>query len=278
MLQPSLLNNLSTAQISALPVLYGRQDRRIGDFFAVEKTNEPAVDLSGANLFEQASLRAEDLNAGILELSGDLGKVKGLGLKMQKGIILINGDVGMHLGAFMSGGCIIVRGNSAAWTGAHLCGGIIFVLGNVGHFTGSAYWGYRVGMTGGMIVVHGSAGDMTARLMRRGILIIRGNAGDFTASEMIAGTVIVEKETGRRAGAQMKRGTLILSTQPELLPTFRYNCLIRPTFMGILRRSLRDCRIKAGFLEEDSLFLRFSGDTAVCGKGEIFIRYNEKPA
>jgi len=274
-LQPSLLNGLSTAQISAMPVLYGRQDRQIGDFFEVERKQEPTCDLPSANSFVDASFQDEDLAAGILELSGDLGKVKGLGLKMQKGIIIVNGDAGMHLGAFMSGGCIIVRGNSASWTGAHLSGGTIFILGNVGHFTGSAYWGCKAGMTGGMIVVHGSAGDMTARLMRRGILIIRGNAGDFTGSEMIAGTVIVEKETGRRAGAQMKRGTLILSTPPELLPTFRYNCLIRPTFMHILWRSLHDRRIEAGFLYDNSLFLRYSGDTAVCGKGEIFIRCKE---
>lgn len=274
-LQPSLLNGLSTAQISAMPVLYGRQDRQIGDFFEVERKGGATDDLTGANFFEDASLQDEDLAAGILELHGDLSKVKGLGLQMQKGIIIVNGDAGMHLGAFMSGGCIIVRGSSASWTGAHLSGGSIFVLGNVEHFTGSAYWGCKAGMTGGIIVVHGSAGDMTARLMRRGLVIIRGNAGDFTCSEMIAGTVIVGKETGRRAGAQMKRGTLILSTPPQLLPTFRYNCLIKPTFMHILARALDDRRIAADFLHNNYLFLRYSGDTAVCGKGEIFIRCKE---
>ncbi|HAP31831.1 MAG TPA: hypothetical protein DCQ14_02055, partial [Firmicutes bacterium] len=55
MLQPSLLSSLSTTQIGALPVLYGRQDRQIGDFFEVEKMQGAACDLSVTKLCEPVS-------------------------------------------------------------------------------------------------------------------------------------------------------------------------------------------------------------------------------
>src|SRR5207249_10937923 len=80
-LSPDVVAGLSHDDIRALPVLLGKRQRRLDDFFTVE----------GAGGDE-------------LELRGDLGRVKWIGRGMTRGRIRVAGNAGMHLGAHMKGG------------------------------------------------------------------------------------------------------------------------------------------------------------------------------
>lgn len=71
-----------------------------------------------------------------------------IGHKLQKGNLIIEGDLGYRLGDWMEGGEIIVKGNAGDQTGA---------------------W-----MEGGRIVVHGSVGEETGWDMHKGRIIVYG--------------------------------------------------------------------------------------------------------
>ena len=73
---PDAIALLANDQIRALPVILGKRQYRLEDFFAIE----------GAG--------SENL-----ELHGDAGRVKWIGRGMTRGRITIFGDAGMHLGA-----------------------------------------------------------------------------------------------------------------------------------------------------------------------------------
>jgi formylmethanofuran dehydrogenase subunit C len=77
-LAPDVLAGLSHAEVCALPVVLGKRQRRLDDFFDVE----------GAG--------SEDI-----VIRGDAGRVKWIGRGMTRGRISIAGNAGMHLGAFM---------------------------------------------------------------------------------------------------------------------------------------------------------------------------------
>src|SRR5208337_5390483 len=100
----------------------------------------------------------------------------------------------------------------------------IHVAGNAGHGLGGAYRGSRHGMNRGMIVVEGSAGNEVGAAMRRGLIVVKQNVGDFAGAFMIAGSIIVFGKMGIRAGAGLLRGSIITFQEPELLPTYRYDC------------------------------------------------------
>src|SRR5437899_2216877 len=87
-LSPDVMATLTNAAIRALPVLLGKRQRRVDDFFAVEG-------------------EASDE----LEIRGDVRKVKWIGRQMSRGRIAVVGNAGMHLGAYMKGGTIDVTGN-----------------------------------------------------------------------------------------------------------------------------------------------------------------------
>jgi formylmethanofuran dehydrogenase subunit C len=94
-----------------------------------------------------------------LLLSGDLGRVDGIGASMTGGRVLVEGRCGHHLGARMSGGEIAVRGGAGDWAGAEMAGGVLRISGAAAARLGAAYPGARAGMTGGEIVVAGDAGE-----------------------------------------------------------------------------------------------------------------------
>jgi formylmethanofuran dehydrogenase subunit C len=149
-------------------------------------------------------------------------------------------------------------------------GGRIHVRGNAGHLVGAAYRGSRAGMRGGVILVEGNAGNEIGGTMRRGLIAIGGNTGDFVAVSLIAGTVFVFGQPGIRSGAGMKRGTLALfGERPQLLPTFRIDCVYRPVFMSLYLRQLRawGFPVREEFLH--GFYRRYSGDLVALGKGEI---------
>lgn len=93
----------------------------------------------------------------------------GLGVFLQRGKLIIKGDVLDYTGAFMRGGMILVKGNIKYWTGYFKQGGLIVIEGNEGMFTA-----FR--MRGGNIwVVKGDAEDPEEYMNEDGEIIFNEN-------------------------------------------------------------------------------------------------------
>ncbi|MEX0726906.1 MAG: formylmethanofuran dehydrogenase subunit C [Planctomycetaceae bacterium] len=236
-------------------IQHGNQQLPLGEFFSAE----------GSAADEQ------------IVWEGDCSKVKLIGALHKQGTIRVEGNVGMHLGAEMTGGEIIVRGNAADWVGAEMHGGRIRIHGNAGHLVGAVYRGGRRGMTGGEILIDGDAGNEIGQTMRRGLIAIGGKAGDAIGFSMIAGTVLVFGEPGIRHGAGMKRGTIGLlaeSSAPDMLPTFRYCTVYRPTFLRVYLKVLQQRGFPVPERCWSTRLHRFAGDFLEEGKGEILVTEN----
>lgn len=245
---PDNFQSKSAAEIVNLPVTHGNERGRIGDFFEVDG----------------------DRSAEIV-LNGDLSRVKNIGAGMTLGSIRVNGDVGMHLGAAMRGGEINVLGSVGDWAGAEMAGGKISITGNAGHGLGGAYRGSRHGMNRGLIIVEGSAGNEVGAAMRRGLIVVKGDVGDFAGAFMIAGSIVVFGKLGIRAGAGLLRGSIITFQEPELLPTYSYDCSYNPDYLNLLFQTLRNNGISIPAQHAASRFRRYSGDFNRLGKGEILV-------
>jgi formylmethanofuran dehydrogenase subunit C len=238
----------SVEAIAGMTVAYGNESARLGDFFQVD----------GDGTWE-------------INLHGDLSRVKNIAAGMTQGKVAIHGDVGMHLGSGMQGGEIHVHGNTGDWTGAEMKGGKIHIRGNAGHDLGGAYRGSRSGMNRGLIIVEGNAGNETGALMRRGLIVVTGNAGDFAGAFMIAGSIVVFGKLGIRAGAGLLRGSIVTFEQPELLPTYRYDCSYSPGFLKLMFQNLRSHGLSISDDYMSGRYRRYSGDLNRLGKGEILV-------
>jgi formylmethanofuran dehydrogenase subunit C len=251
-ISPDMLLGKSADEVEALPVFHGNNEMKLGDFFNVKLQSD----------------------SDTVEVEGDLSKVKLLGNGMSSGRLVIHGNVGAHLGAGITGGEIFVEGNAADWAGREMSGGRIVIKGNAGHMLGSAVRGATVGMLGGEILVHGSAGNEIGHGMRRGLIAIGKNSGDFTGVNMKAGTIVVMGQLGQRPGAGLRRGTIVSMESAELLPTFTYDCVYRPTFLTPYLLHLR----KTGFDIADEVitgnYERWSGDSIELNRGEILLYVN----
>jgi formylmethanofuran dehydrogenase subunit C len=238
----------TAAEIARLTVFSGNASIALGDVFAI------------------AGDGAEEI-----VVEGDLSRVRQIGAKMIQGQIIVHGDVGMHLGAKMGGGEIVVHGNADDWVGAEMTGGLIRVKGDAGHCLGGAYPGSRRGMNRGMIIVEGNTGDEVGATMRRGLIAVLGDIGDLAGESAIAGSIIVFGRLGARAGAGMKRGSLVTFHSPELLPTFRYDCVYQPGFLRLMLQNLRAHGVAVRDEYLTGYYRRYSGDMNALGKGEILV-------
>jgi formylmethanofuran dehydrogenase subunit C len=248
-IRPDIFADKSYQEIEILPIYYGNKERRLGEIFEV---------------------RGE--KADRIRVIGDLSHIKKIGYGMKGGGIVIEGNVGMHLGATMEGGEIVVEGNASDWLGAEMRGGLIRVKGDAGNLIGAAYRGSKRGMNRGTIIVEGNAGNEVGERMRRGLIVILGDACDFIGARMIAGSIIVFGKIGERPGAGMKRGTIVTFHEPRLLPTFRYDCAYSPIFLRVYLRALRRCcglEIREDYITGS--YRRYNGDISELGKGEILI-------
>jgi formylmethanofuran dehydrogenase subunit C len=247
-ISPDVTASLAHDALRALPVYLGKRQRRLDDIFEVEG-------------------EASDE----LEVRGDAGKVKWIGCGMTRGRIVIAGNAGMHLGAYMKGGTIEVTGNASDWVGAEMAGGLIRVRGNAGGQAGAAYRGSLSGMTGGTILIGGSAGLEVGMRMRRGVIAVGGPVRDFAGLQMKGGTIVLRGGAELRTGAWMVRGTIVSLAPLRLLPTFACACTYQPTFLRLYAKHLR----AVGFAVPEEVgggtFQRYTGDTAVPGKGEILV-------
>ena len=245
---PDVMSALDHAAVCALPVYLGKRVCRIDDFFTVEgeKSDEISV-------------------------QGDLKKVRWIGRGMSGGRISIDGNAGMHLGAYMKGGTIEVSGAASDWVGGEMSGGLIRVGGNAGGQIGAAYRGSPRGMTDGTILIGGSAGLEVGMRMKRGLIVIGGPVRDFAGLEMKGGTIVLRSGAELRTGAWMQRGTIISLKTIPLLPSFLYSSSYAPTFMGVLARQLASLGLSLPFDPQAGTYQRFLGDTSVVGKGEILV-------
>ena len=250
-ISPDALMGLSESDASALPIYHGNRKVDLGEFF----------EISG-RLSESDST---------LELEGDLSRVKLIGHSMSTGRLIIDGNVGAHLGAAMKGGEIQVNGNASDWVGREMSGGRIVIHGNAGHMVGSAVRGSSLGVQGGEIIIHGNALNEAGNGMRRGLIAIGGSSNDFTGVNMLAGTIIVLGALGMRTGAGMKRGSIISMERCEILPTFTYNSTIQPDFIRFYLLHLR--KLGMAFNDEyiSGRYERWSGDSIELNKGEILM-------
>lgn len=245
---PDVMKNLSLEEIENLPLQYGNKTYPLGDFFLVE--GEPGE---------------------TLELKGDFSRVKRVGEKMSCGNITIHGDVGMHTGNSMSGGLLEIKGNVGDWLGGEMKGGTIHVRGNAGDCVGGAYRGSTKGLNNGAIVIDGNCGHMAGELMMRGFIAVLGDVGDYAGCMMKGGTIVVMGQSQQRIGGGMKRGTIICINQPELLPTFHYDCRYQPTFMPLVWAKLRQLGVDISPEYDLGTYLHYSGDSSELGKGEIIV-------
>ncbi|MBU4502050.1 MAG: hypothetical protein KKA79_05625 [Nanoarchaeota archaeon] len=93
-------------------------------------------------------------------------ELNGVGMYLQKGTLIINGNVNNSIGWGMKDGKLIVKGNAYDYTG----------------------WC----MEGGEVVVKGNANDNTGCYMKGGELVVEGDVNDFTGFDMAGGELVVE--------------------------------------------------------------------------------------
>jgi formylmethanofuran dehydrogenase subunit C len=249
-LRPDTMAGLSALEVARLPVWVGNRTEPAGEVFAVEG----------------------DATDGRVEFEGDCSKVSGIGQELSSGRIIVRGHAGHHLGAKMRGGVIQVDGSAGDWAGAEMRGGLIQVAGSAASGVGAAYPGSRVGVRDGAILVAGDVGHEAGLCMRRGLIAVGGSAGDDFGRAMVAGSLFAFGAVGKRVGAGMKRGTIVcFGKPPEILPTFRATGRLRPHFVTIYLKWLRE----RGAIVPDEAFSgafdKFNGDLVDDGQGEILI-------
>ncbi|HEX9109486.1 MAG TPA: formylmethanofuran dehydrogenase subunit C [Longimicrobiales bacterium] len=247
--RPDALSALSENEIARVTVWHGREPCALGDFF----------DVRGG--------RSADVR-----ITGDCSRVKGLGVGMAGGSLLVEGNAGAHVGAGMTGGTLRVSGDAGDWAGAEMAGGTLEIAGSAGDHLAGAYAGSTRGMRGGVVIVRVDAGEFAAERLRRGLVAVAGNVGDHAGLGMIAGTLLVLGDVGRRPGAGLKRGSIVVHGRAQLLPTFRYACTYVPPVLALVQRVLLERHgLDAVARYEGGAYRRFTGDYADLGKGEILL-------
>jgi len=200
----------------------------------------------------------------ILDIWGDISRVKRLGQGMSTGKMILHGGSGMHLGNQMTGGEILVEGDVASWCGSEMKGGSITVKGSAGHYLGGSYRGSSKGMQGGRIEVFGSTGNEAGCRMVAGEILLHGSTGDFCGIHQTGGLITVGGACGARPGASMMGGCLILDGEVESL-------LPGAEFVG----SIQDPVVEGKGLS--GLYLEFKCDMAERRQGRILLRAETNP-
>ena len=254
-LSPDVVAPLAHSDVCALPVYFGKRRRRLDDFFEIE----------GAGSDE-------------LEIHGDVSRVKWIGRGMSRGHIKVEGHAGMHLGAYMKGGRIDVTGNASDWVGGEMSGGLIHVQGNAGGQVGAAYRGSLSGMSDGTILIEGTAGLEVGMLMKRGLIVVGGRVRDFAGLYMKGGSLFLLGGATLRTGAWMSRGTIVSLATLPLLPTFTYSCDYNPGFLSLYARRLQTLGFALPHEAGEGVYRRYTGDTAMPGRGELLLWQAATPA
>jgi len=247
-ISPDLLQDKTREKIEKLKIWEGNKQKNLGELFKIEEVkteNQP--------------------DGAVIAAYGDLSKVRRVGASMQSGAIIIDGDVGTHLGEEMRGGKVVVHGNVGGWAGAMMKGGTIEVHGDAGDYLGAPYRGCSEGMHGGKIIVHGNVGVEAGAHMSKGTIRVYGVAGQFVGFRMRGGTIYVQKDCEGRAGACMTDGKIIVGGFLEsVLPTFTIDSV--------------KAKVKIeGEETAEGLFYVFLGDLAENGDGKLYVSKEKNP-
>jgi formylmethanofuran dehydrogenase subunit C len=247
-LTPHILANKKLGEIEKLALQTTRQKLCVGDIFTLSGGDAENIVIEGGS--HRFDCVAEGMNAGS---------------------ILVIGEVGARAGRRMAGGRLTIKGNAGPWTASGMTAGFVEIAGDAGDRLGGPLAGEVHGMSGGMLVVRGDAGERAGDRLRRGLAIIEGNAGAGAGSRMLAGSLIICGTAGPQAGYLLRRGTLALgATQDDLGPTF-LDCGVHDLVaLRLLAAFARESSRGAAQLLRGAL-RRFMGDTALLGKGEIFV-------
>ncbi|MDW6026405.1 formylmethanofuran dehydrogenase subunit C [Mesorhizobium sp. BAC0120] len=188
---------------------------------------------------------------------------------MTEGTVRVIGDVGAQAGRGMRGGRLTIEGNAGPHAGSGMRGGRLEIWGRAGDHLGAPLAGELAGMAGGMLIVRGKAGDFAGDRMRRGLITVLKGCGNHAGCRMIAGTLVVAGTAGEMPGYLMRRGSILLDRAPRnLSPSFVESGAPDNVFATLVDRHL----IAEGILKRPLLGnapLRYGGDNAVLGKGEI---------
>ena len=244
-ISPDVFAKKSAKQIAALEMYEGNRKLSIGDLFDIKVDNPSSEDLT-------------------IKIEGNVSTVRNIGFRMSMGQVIVDGDVGMHLGEEMSGGGITVSGNAGSWAASQMKGGTIEIKGNAGDYIGAAYRGSTKGMSGGTVIIHGNAGHEVGNHMNDGLIKILGDVGIFAGIHMVNGTIFVQGTSQGRAGAQMTNGKIILAGHSEdVMPTFTIEDV--------------KAKVKVDGEKIEGPFYRFTGDLADNGKGKLFVNKAKNP-
>ena len=104
---PTRLEQLSKKEIATLPIRVGNQSKPLDAVFSI----------SGSMTKEEP----------MIEFSGDLQSVIGIGAELDRGEISITGSAGSNIGRSMSGGTLRVSGNAGDFAGAEMTGGQLHI-------------------------------------------------------------------------------------------------------------------------------------------------------
>ena len=245
-ISPDEFADKSLEEIRDLEAWEGNRKTRLGELFKIDG---------------EKTVKKEDL---VIQVSGDLGKVRRIGTGMSAGKIIIEGDVGNHLGEEMAGGVITVNGEVGSWTGSMMRNGMIEIQGDAGDYVGAAYRGSVEGMKGGVIMIHGNAGNEVGCFMRGGLIKVYGSVDQFAGIHMRQGTIFIRGNSGSRLGAEMIKGKIVVSgSVPSILPTFSADSVSR--------------RTRVDGEEVVGPFYTFVGDLAENGEGRLFVSQASNP-
>lgn len=239
---PELLYDKSPDEIGESIIYRGNQELPLSDYFEVEVTG-----------------KCDNADECIINITGNLYRVKRIGFAMSAGKIMANSDVDFHVGACMSGGHILVMGNAESYAGREMTGGTLEIMGDVKEFCGSSYAGEWRGMSGGKIIVHGNAGKQLADYMIGGTIHVKGDCDILSGVHMSGGFIQIDGNVNQWPAGQMKKGTVVINGKiNEMLPGFFpeetvHNPLINGKYyVGKYRL--------------------YSGDRTVNGKGKLWVR------
>lgn len=239
---PELLFDKSITQIQDSIIYMGNKQLPLSEFFEVE--------------IEGDCQNSEDC---LINIEGDLSRVKRIGFAMNSGKIIANSNVDFHVGALMTGGHITVNGDAESYAGREMTGGTLEIKGNVKEFCGSSYAGEWRGMSGGQIIIHGNVGKQLADFMLDGKIHIRGNCDILAGVHMSGGFIQIDGNVTQWIGGQMKKGIIVLNGKIDsMLPGF--------VFQEIVHNPLINGQYFIG------KYRLYSGDRGVNGKGQIWIK------
>ncbi len=232
-ISPDKFAGKSEKEIQSMEAWLGNRKITLGELFSVKV---------------EGSAAAVDTK---IVMEGDFSRIKRIGEGMTAGLILIKGNVDMHLGSKMNGGKITVSGNADSWAGREMKGGEIIIEGNASYYLGSGYRGESCGMRGGKITVMGNALDFVGEHMCGGEIIVKGNAGILPGVSNNGGKIVIGGNTSR-PGSEMSKGTIIINgTVDEMMPVFK---------------------LEGSEVVDGITYRKYTGDVIAGGKGVLYVK------